>query len=66
MCSSKTAMSITIKHIQIKSNEDKRVTTDAVKSAAPVAALDASRVKAAPQTAPLWPSNVPIQSPVSP
>ena len=40
--------------------------TYAVKSAAPVAAFVASPVKVALQTAPLCPSNVPIQSPVSP
>jgi len=40
--------------------------TDAVKSAAPVAAWVASLFNVAAQTAPLWPSNVPIQSPVSP
>ena len=40
--------------------------THAVKSAAPVAALLASLLRLAPHTAPLWPSNVPIQSPVSP
>lgn len=38
----------------------------AVKSADPVAALVAGQFKVAAQTAPLWPSNVPIQSPVSP
>uniref|UniRef100_A0A6B0UE51 Putative secreted protein n=1 Tax=Ixodes ricinus TaxID=34613 RepID=A0A6B0UE51_IXORI len=38
----------------------------AVKSAAPVAALEASLLSATPHTAPLWPTNVPIQSPVSP
>lgn len=40
--------------------------THAVKSAAAVAALVASVLRVAPQTAPLWPRNVPIQSPVSP
>ena len=40
--------------------------THAEKSAAPVAALVASLLSVAPHTAPLWPSNVPIQSPVSP
>ena len=40
--------------------------TFALKSAAPVAALVAWGFKATPHTAPLWPSNVPIQSPVSP
>ena len=40
--------------------------THAEKSAAPVAARVASLFKVAPHTAPLWPSNVPIQSPVSP
>ena len=40
--------------------------TLAEKSAAPVAALVASRLTSTPQTAPLWPSKVPIQSPVSP
>lgn len=40
--------------------------TYAVKSAAAVAALVASLFNVAPQTAPLWPKNVPIQSPVSP
>ena len=40
--------------------------TYAEKSAAPVAANVASLFSAAPHTAPLWPSNVPIQSPVSP
>ena len=40
--------------------------THAVKSAAPVAALLASLLRLAPHTAPLWPSKVPIQSPVSP
>lgn len=40
--------------------------TYAEKSAAAVAALVASLFKVAPQTAPLWPKNVPIQSPVSP
>merc|ERR1719228_1931507 len=38
----------------------------AEKSAAPVAALVASLFTSTPHTAPLWPSNVPIQSPVSP
>ena len=38
----------------------------AEKSAAPVAAFVASLLRVAPQTAPLCPSNVPIQSPVSP
>lgn len=38
----------------------------AEKSAAAVAAFVASLFKVAPQTAPLWPKNVPIQSPVSP
>ena len=38
----------------------------AEKSAAPVAALVASLFNVAPHTAPLWPLNVPIQSPVSP
>ena len=38
----------------------------AEKSAAPVAARVASLLIVAPQTAPLWPLNVPIQSPVSP
>ena len=38
----------------------------AEKSAAPVAALVASLFSVAPHTAPLCPSNVPIQSPVSP
>ena len=40
--------------------------THAEKSAAPVAAFVASLFNVAPHTAPLWPSNVPIQSPVSP
>ena len=40
--------------------------TLAEKSAAPVAALVASLLTSTPQTAPLWPSKVPIQSPVSP
>ena len=38
----------------------------AEKSAAPVAAFVASLLRVAPHTAPLCPSNVPIQSPVSP
>ena len=42
------------------------LSTYAVKSAAPVAALVAPLLRQAPQTAPLCPSNVPIQSPVSP
>lgn len=37
-----------------------------VKSAAPVAACVAAVLRATPHTAPLCPSNVPIQSPVSP
>ena len=38
----------------------------AEKSAAPEAALVALELRSTPQTAPLWPSNVPTQSPVSP
>ena len=40
--------------------------TLAVKSAAAVAARVARLFRATPHTAPLWPSKVPIQSPVSP
>ena len=40
--------------------------TLAEKSAAAVPALDAVELRATPHTAPLWPSNVPIQSPVLP
>src|SRR6056300_756916 len=40
--------------------------TFAEKSADPVAARRAGLLRAAPHTAPLWPSKVPIQSPVSP
>lgn len=43
-----------------------KVSIYAEKSAAPVAALVASLLIVAPHTAPLWPLNVPIQSPVSP
>lgn len=40
--------------------------TFAWKSAAPEAAREASLLMSTPHTQPLWPSNVPIQSPVSP
>merc|ERR1719361_2666588 len=48
------------------SSPDRASHTFAEKSAAPVAALLASLLMSTPHTAPLWPSNVPIQSPVSP
>jgi hypothetical protein len=40
--------------------------TRALKSAAPVTACVAGTFNEADQTAPLWPSKVPIQSPLSP
>ena len=48
------------------SSPDRASHTLAEKSAAPVAALLASLLMSTPHTAPLCPSNVPIQSPVSP